>query len=139
MASISVIAIPVILETAPQPSLLYCQWAHVYHHGHIILPGMAVAILALYVCAAIREKSLHRLRTTLLLIAGVVTICMVPFTWLFMLPINNILFGLGAETASGSSSSMAEAKELVRVWSHLHLVRSTFPLIGALIGLSSMR
>ena len=62
---------------------------------------------------------------------------MVPFTWGFMMPTNNTLFRLHEESEALSTSlgGLAEAQALLRKWSWLHLVRSCFPLAGAVIGL----
>lgn len=69
------------------------------------------------------------------LVAAAVTVIMVPYTWVFMVPTNNTLFRLEAESQiEPLISSMDMAKELVKKWSWLHLTRSFFPLAGSVIG-----
>jgi hypothetical protein len=67
-------------------------------------------------------------------VAGATTILMVPFTWIFMAPTNNTLFRLENESKVASVANLAEAQELVIKWSWLHVVRSLFPLAGAILG-----
>jgi hypothetical protein len=72
-------------------------------------------------------------------LAGVVTLTMVPFTWLIMVPTNNELFRRELVTRAGKQATshimaITDAKEMVIKWSWMHLTRSFFPLIGAVIG-----
>ena len=67
--------------------------------------------------------------------AGATTITMVPFTWL-MAPTNNTLFRLEAlASAMASAVDLSAVQELVVRWAWQHVVRSVFPLGGAILGL----
>jgi hypothetical protein len=108
-----------------------------YHYGHQVLPGMAVTTLMLYGYIAMKKRAGKR-PWTIFAVAGAVTVAMLPFTWIFMVPTNNMLFDLEAKSKSGVVTGIAEAQSLVRKWSLLHLARSIFPLAGAASGLSAI-
>ena len=134
MMSLSLISVPVFLESTSRSSQLFYQWTRMYHYGHLILPGMAVTTLALYVYAAFSRRTTKQ-PWIVYALAGIITISMVPFTWIFMVPTNNTLFRLEVENRAASLSSIDYAQDLVRHWSWLHLLRSFFPLTGAVLGL----
>ncbi|MCJ1247984.1 Anthrone oxygenase AgnL2 [Trapelia coarctata] len=135
MMSLSLMAIPVFLDTTTQPSQLFHQWVRMYHYGHQVLPTMAVATFLLYAYAAI-SKGAAKNPWAVFVVAGATTVSMLPFTWIFMVPTNEILFRLEGESKAALVASLDEAQELVKTWSWLHLVRSLFPLAGALLGLT---
>lgn len=78
---------------------------------------------------------------------GGLTLIMVPFTWVCMTATNNVLFGLQRESwnlnqnqtdgvAGGEVTATLEGvRELVVRWGWMHLVRSLFPLVAAVVGL----
>lgn len=98
------------------------------------MPTMAVATFLLYGYSAISNCAAGR-RWGVFAVAGVMTMIMVPFTWVVMAPTNNTLFRLEVESKAGIIASLGEAKELVTRWCWLHVVRSLFPLAGAIVGL----
>lgn len=132
--SLSLIAVPVFLETTTEPAQLLHQWARMFHYGQRVAPTMAFATSLLYASTAIYKRAAGR-RWVIFAVAGVTTMIMVPFTLLFMVPTNDTLFRLGAERKAASVASLGEAQELVTKWSRLHVVRSLFPLAGAILGL----
>jgi len=134
--TLSTIAVPVFLETTSSPSQLYHQFIRTYNYGHRVMPAMAVATCTLYGFAAYRRRMMSKSWQALLL-AAAVTITMVPFTWIFMVPTNNTLFRLRAESEALSAygGDLGEAQVLLGKWSWLHLVRSCFPLAGAVVGM----
>lgn len=127
-------AVPVFLETTAEPSQLFHQWARMYYYGHRVLPTMAVATFLLYGYTAINRRAAGR-PWSVFAVAGMTTVMMVPFTWIFMVPTNNTLFRLMVESKAAPVVSWDEAQELVTKWSWLHFVRSLFPLAGAILGL----
>lgn len=152
MLSLSLVAVPVLLDTtAAAPQLLY-QWTRMYHYGHLALPTTAVATALLYAHAARRAKkedaaarqsrskphnSSSAPRWQLLALAAAATLAMVPFTSLVMVPTNNELFRLQRESVMASSADVvgfAEVRRLVVSWSWMHLARSLMPLAGAVLG-----
>ncbi len=134
MLSLSLMAIPVFFETTTEPAQLFHQWARMYHYGHRVAPTMALATSLLYAYTAIHKRAAGR-RWVVFAVAGVTTMIMVPFTLIFMVPTNNTLFRLQAESKAAPVASLGEAQELVTKWSRLHVVRSLFPLAGAILGL----
>ena len=136
MTSLSVVAIPVFLDTTTHASQLYHEWARMYHYGHQILPGLAITTLMLYSYAALRNRAKKRPWAAYAL-AGVVTVSMIPFTWIFMVATNDTLFRLEAEGATSVAEGIEKAQELVKLWGWLHLARCLFPLAGAVLGLTT--
>jgi hypothetical protein len=136
MMSLSLMAVPVFLETTSISSQLFYQWTRMYHYGHQVLPGMAITTLVLYGYAAFSRRATKR-PWVVYALAGAVTVSMLPFTWIFMVPTNNTLFRLEVENRGGSINTIDEAQELVKYWSWLHLLRSFFPLAGAALGLTA--
>lgn len=135
--SLSLISVPVFRDTTKTAGQLYIQWARTYHYGHLLLPCLSVSTFLLYQYTAWSKKragSLKQWRS--LLVAGIVTVLMVPFTWVFMTPTNNKLFALEemAQINANSVGSLREAQDLVLKWSMLHMTRSMFPLVGAIMG-----
>lgn len=132
--SLSLIAVPVFLDTTTEAPRLFHQWARMYHYGHQVLPGMAVGTFLLYGYVAAKKRGVKQ-PWGVFVLAAVATVSMLPFTWIFMVPTNSELFRL--EAASKEELSVAgipEAKELVSRWAWLHFTRSLFPLVGAILG-----
>ncbi|THC93446.1 hypothetical protein EYZ11_007065 [Aspergillus tanneri] len=135
MTSLSLMAVPVFLDTTTVPGQLFHQWVRLYHYGHQVLPTLAVVTFSLYGYSAWRRRKAKKSWGALVL-AGLTTVAMLPFTWLVMVPTNNILFALEASSrASGAVATMEEARALVTKWCWMHLARSLFPLAGAVIGM----
>ena len=132
--SLSLIAVPVFLDTTQTAGQLYIQWARMYHYGHLVLPSLSVVTFLLYGYIAMEKRfACNNWRSYLL--AGVTTFIMVPFTWIVMVPTNDTLFRLEAETRTGVlASSLDEAQALVMKWSIMHFARSLFPLAGVVLG-----
>lgn len=134
--SLSLMAVPVMLDTTKTSPQLYHQWAQMYYYGRRVFPYMAVTTFMLYGYISIRRRAAKR-SWAIFVVAGVVTAAMVPFTWAFMAPTNNVLFELEAKSKDAVVTGIAEAQSLLRKWSLLHIARSFFPLAGAVIGLSA--
>lgn len=133
MLSLTFMTVPILLETTDSPAQLFHQWARMYHHGHQVLPGTALATTALYVSLAARSQ---RGWGGVYAAAAVATVAMLPFTWVFMVPTNNRLFELDAGKGhkEAVTVSIGYARELVAYWARLHLFRCGFPLVGVLLG-----
>ncbi|KAF2178416.1 DUF1772-domain-containing protein, partial [Zopfia rhizophila CBS 207.26] len=136
MMSLSAIAVPVFLDTNTSSTHLLRQWARLYHYGHIYMPAVCVAAASLYGYVALRQRVSNRKQWRIYAAAGVTTITMVPFTWLVMVPTNNTLFRL-RELASATASAvdLSAVQKVVVRWAWMHVVRSLFPLVGAILGL----
>jgi hypothetical protein len=133
MMSLSLMAVPVFLDTTTQPAQLFHQWVRMYHYGHRVLPTMAVATFALYTYTAVRKYAAKR-PWGVFAVAGLTRVSMLPFTWILMVPTNDMLFRLEAESKAASMAGWEEARQLVTTWSwfdhcflwlELYLVRWT--------------
>ena len=138
--SLSLIAIPVFLDTTTASPQLFHQWVRMYHYGHQVLPTMAVGTFLLYSYNALkalrnRQKKPSKKGWGIFALAGITTISMLPFTWIFMVPTNSELFRL-EEVSKGQPGVMGikGGKELVVKWAWLHVARSLLPLAGAVVG-----
>ena len=132
--SLSLMAIPVLLDTTTQAPQLFHQWVRMYHYGHQVLPTMAIGTFLLYSYTSAKKRSAKK-SWGLFAVAGVTTISILPFTWIFMVPTNNELFRLeGMSKTEPLVRGILEAKELVVKWSWLHSIRSLLPLAGAIMG-----
>jgi hypothetical protein len=127
--SISLLAVPTCLDTTLSAFQLVRMWERVFHYGHRALPALALATGGVYASIAFKDQS----KRTPMIVAGLATVSIMPFTWLFMFPTNDRLFAM-VEAADGEVN-FAEARELVVHWCRLHLTRSFFPLIGSIVGL----
>ena len=134
MMSLSLIAIPVLLDSTSQAPQLFHQWVRMYHYGHQVLPTMGVGTFLLYSYACTKRQSAKK-PWSVFALAGVTTLAMLPFTWIFMVPTNNELFRLErVSQVEPLVMGIAEAKTLVVRWGWLHFARSLLPLAGAIIG-----
>lgn len=137
MTSLSLVAVPVLLDSISSAPQLFHGWARMYHYGHQALPTMAVGTFSLWMYTAIKRRSAKK-PWWIFALAGVTTVLMLPFTWLIMVPTNNQLFRLEAAGSEVGSVTLGYAKELVVSWSWMHLARSLFPLAGAILGAVAM-
>ncbi|KAK9785039.1 putative EthD domain-containing protein [Seiridium cardinale] len=134
MVSLSLITIPVFLDTTPTAGQLVVQWARTYHFGHFVLPSLSVATFGLYTYISRTRAAAGRPWLSWFL-AGATTITMVPFTWIMMVPINNTLFQLEAAAKAGAlDTTLQETQALVMKWNIFHFTRSLLPLAGAALG-----
>ncbi|KAH7396386.1 hypothetical protein BKA66DRAFT_455027 [Pyrenochaeta sp. MPI-SDFR-AT-0127] len=135
MMSLSIITMPVLVNTPLSTAQLCSVWSQIYVRGRGLLPALAIVTCAMYGYVYTRQKSPRPSKA--LLLAGGITIAIAPFTWIALAPTNNQLFALHSENRAMTAFSVGAepAKELIVEWSYLHLVRSTLPLFGAAIGL----
>ncbi|KAL4926159.1 anthrone oxygenase tpcL [Aspergillus undulatus] len=134
MLCLSAIAVPVFLDTDDTSSHLVRQWARTYHYGHIILPAVCIATCGLYAYITLSKRATSRKHWPTYAAAGVTTVAMVPFTWVLMTPTNNTLFGLEKASSETAEDEFGAVRQLVVTWSWLHVTRSLFPLVGAIVG-----
>ncbi|KUI57085.1 Noranthrone monooxygenase [Cytospora mali] len=133
-AMMSILAIPGLLSaTSPVSSqLLAQQWAGIYNRGKVLGPQTAVISLLGYGYLMYDRSSRLNSGWGDYLCAMGLTIGIVPFTLIIMDPTNQALL----RVAEGSSSLGYEAvRELLVRWKGLNLIRSLFPIAGALLGL----
>lgn len=134
MMSLALVAAPVLLDTSMEAAQLFAQWARLYHYGHQIMPTIAIGTLLLYAYTCTQKRAAKR-PWGLLALAGAMTISIVPFTWIVMVPTNDELFRLEAVSKTDPLVlGLSGAKELVVKWTWLHAARSLLPLAGAILG-----
>ena len=143
--------IPRLLES-PTP-LMLTQWSRTYHLGHATVPVTAAVAATSYLWLGLRAGLLPA-RARLYLTAGALTLGIVPYTMLFMLPTNKKLHALeerGGVLAVASVATTAAvegkgkgaigveeergAKGLMDWWGVLNLGRAGLLLGGAVCGL----
>lgn len=133
MMGISFITVPVLVDINPNPAHLVRQWARLYGYGHQLMPAGAIATTILYISTIINKIRSSR-PWHIYAFAILATMGIVPFTWYVMAPTNNLLFGL--DTLEGGAESLTEVHGLISRWRWLHMIRSMFPLMGVIIGLT---
>lgn len=132
--SLSLMAVPVLLDTTTQAPQLVHQWVRMYHYGHQVLPSMAIGVFLLYSYTSAKKRGARK-SWGIFALAGLTTMSILPFTWIFMVPTNNELFRLEeVSKARPFVKEIDEAKGLVVRWSWLHFTRSLLPLAGAIMG-----
>lgn len=135
MASLSAFTIPILVDTNQDAAHAVRQWVRLYHYGHIYLPGMCVATCGLYGYTAYSKRAANRPQWSRYALSAIITIAMVPFTWVVMTPTNNTLFGLDE---SNSAGDMGFVRILLVKWAWLHVTRSAAPLIGAYLAFQTL-
>lgn len=133
-ATLSALAIPGLLSTnaAVPTQMLAQQWAGIYNRGKVLGP-QAAAISLLGYGYLMYDRSRQGRGWGKYVGAAALTVGIIPFTAFFMDNTNQALLGVAAGGA-GTLSSEA-VRELLVKWRVLNLVRSLFPLAGALLGL----
>lgn len=137
MLAMSIVAVPVVLNTTTDATQLYQQWVRTYYAGFPVLPTISIATGSLFLLVAAQKRQDNKPWITTAA-AGITTVLMVPWTWVFLVPTNNQLFKLEADAVAGLPTSLEHAQTMVKLWSGRHMMRSFFPLVGAVIGLSSL-
>ncbi|KAH9866835.1 hypothetical protein IAQ61_007424 [Plenodomus lingam] len=138
MNLVSMIAVPMILKTTPpDSSLLLRQWHFIYSSGHKVGPKLAVASGLLYWTAAWTTQERGK-TIALYAYSGALTMSMVPFTWLFIVRINNAIFAEIEKNRAGTPTNLADAQYLVGRWRKLNIARTVFPILGAALGLITL-
>ena len=135
MMSLSAFVIPVLLDTDQDAKHMVRQWARLYHYGHIYLPALCVSTTGLYVYTSLSKRVVNNKQWSRYALAATSTIAMVPFTWLVMTATNNTLFRLDA---SELVMELGLVRGLVVRWAWLHVTRSLFPLVGAILGFMTL-
>ena len=133
MMSLSLVAVPVFLDTDTQPSHLLAHFVRLYHYGHRLMPSLAVGTFTLYATSSYKAHAVGEIWLKPLL-AGVITLSLVPFTWVTMTPTNYALFDLYDQGRAEKMVDFGQVRRLVVKWNWLHIVRSLFPLLGAVLG-----
>ncbi|KAI4230870.1 MAG: hypothetical protein LQ349_005971, partial [Xanthoria aureola] len=131
--SISLLAIPAILVGKSNASLLASQWHSIFSVGQKVGPTLAIlgTVNYLYVARG-KYGSQYDSRVWKSFVgAAVATMGIIPFTFIFLKPTNDVLLAQTAKT----TLSEREVRALVEKWASLNLVRSGLLVIGTGLGL----
>jgi hypothetical protein len=141
--AISAFCVPPLL-LAPN-SLVALQWKKLYDRGSKAAPPFAAAsALAFSFLSYKFYGTLNHPKAELYALSALLTIGIVPYTLIAMVPTNNKLMrkaedarALSAEAMIAESEDPREksAKELLDLWATHNLARGMFPLAGAILGL----
>lgn len=132
------------LLLAPTPLLLR-QWRHMYDRGKVVGPPTSLVAAFSYGYLAYKQYntplSTNHPRGELYAIAALLTVCVAPYTLLFMLGTNGKLqdaceemqgFAVGEEVeAKGKRES---ARQLLDWWGVLNAGRASMSLVAAVLG-----
>lgn len=134
MLSMGAIAVPTMLDTNQSATQLLNQFKCFFGHGHRYA-APTVLVAALLHAFTSWKKRVSGKAWKLSAIAAVITALPWPYTGLFLAPINQTMFRWRAGTTTVPLSSV---QEKFRQWNRLHVLRSMFPLAGALVGLAAL-
>lgn len=136
--NLSLMIVPMFLDTNTQPAHMLTQWVRLYHYGHLLLPSMAVSTSLIYGYTITSKQASGKPWITYAM-AAAVTVSIIPFTLLVMAPTNNTLFRLDDEIGIKEVvATLDDVRDLVTRWGRMHFIRSCFPLIGAALGLRGL-
>lgn len=140
---ITVLGVPPLM-LAPSP-LVARQWKKVYDLGVVRSPPLALtSALSFSFLSYKLYGTLNQPKAELYALSALLTIGIVPYTLLAMLPTNNKLMR-NAEEAEAMTpeeqimevkdSERRSTKQLLDLWATHNLVRGMFPLAGSVLGL----
>lgn len=135
---LSLIGVPILLDSNSQTDHLLRQWVCLFNYGHRLLPAISIATLLIYAYEVFNRWTGGESWISYA-VAGALTVGIIPFTLIFMHSTNNLLFRLEDEIKTNPKvTSLDTAQKLVTKWSRMHLMRSCFPLAGALLGFNAL-
>ncbi|KAL4780402.1 hypothetical protein BJX76DRAFT_351027 [Aspergillus varians] len=123
MMNLSILDVPVLLDTSTSASGMVTQWCRIYYYGHKLYPTLCISTCLLYGHSGLGYQASGD-PWRVYAIAGATTLAMVPFTWIFMQPTNNTLFRAQKLSKDGQELAIHEARRLLIKWGWLHLARS---------------
>jgi len=127
--SLFLITIPVLLGTSTSAKHLLSQWNLIFSMGHTRGPSIAIAVGVIHAFTA------WSLEDSRFVIAGLITISMIPYTWIVMRNVNNALFAASEWAEEAKEENNEGVRQLVNAWSRFNAVRALFPLAGAVYGM----
>ncbi|CAK1362245.1 unnamed protein product [Cercospora beticola] len=142
MFSLSLVSVPVMLDTNTETAVLLKQWVRLYHYGHLLMPGLAICTFLLYTFVVVQRRSSGTdAQWRRYALAAATTVTMIPFTLAIMVPTNDTLFRLDRQTRVDGTKEVlvsGDVRALVVRWSWMHIARSCFPLLGAVLGVGAL-
>lgn len=127
ISTISLTSIPTALAI-PESSVQI--WHNVFYRGSMIMPPTAIAVASSYLWAAYDAHSRQIDWKGYAIAAGLV-VSIIPFTFLTLGSINSSLIGAAKGTVALSKE---QSDALIGRWGFLNVLRSLFPLAGAVTG-----
>jgi hypothetical protein len=141
--AISYLSVPSFL-LAPSP-ILARQWQLCFDRGKIINPAIALVSAVTYAWLSYKlYGTLNHPKAEIYAISAILTLGIVPYTIIGMMPTNKKLLKKCEEMKGMSVEEKAtevgfargeSTKELVDRWGMLNLGRGALPLVGAVLGL----
>lgn len=143
IAALSTITTPALIrshnEDNPPAGLLAKQWRNLFENGKSKNPPVAVGVTSAFLYLAWSVRSGSPLfqktpisRSVLFSAAAVLTMSIVPFTFVAMSNTNNKLL---EKSESTKEASDADTVDLVKCWTTLNQIRGFLPLVGGLCGM----
>ncbi|KAI1827125.1 hypothetical protein F4861DRAFT_536310 [Xylaria intraflava] len=124
---LSLFNIPTILTGGAPSGVMLRQWQFQFSRGKATLPALAVLCAINYGTVAYHRWS-RGLEWRGFAAAGASTLFIVPFTFAFIVRVNNALFA--ALEGSGKTLSDAAIRALIKKWGDLNLGRAVFLVAG---------
>ncbi|KAI0173262.1 hypothetical protein GGR52DRAFT_571770 [Hypoxylon sp. FL1284] len=132
LASLSICAIPALLQCGTTADGLLRGWHLQFSRGLAHIPTTAAAIGVNYIYLAYRHQALG-LEWRGYAAAAVANLMMAPFTLVVINSTNSKL--LGAVSGTGKPLSESVVRSLMVQWSKLSAIRLIMPLSGAILAL----
>jgi hypothetical protein len=134
-------ALPALLLQSPSSPLLLQQWQLLLHRGHYLFPGSAILAASAFFVAGRRMSSAQ----TLYFAAAALNLAVIPFTLIFVAPVNVELLQRAARARKGIAEVKRSAEtgfralddgELIGWWGTLGAIRAVFPLGGIVMAMA---
>ncbi|KAL2812896.1 DUF1772-domain-containing protein [Aspergillus cavernicola] len=148
IAALSLIAVPALTtsrrEDQAPPKLLVKQWRNMYEAGKTQNPPIAATTAAafFYLAWSVREggplfRQATYSRAGLYSTAAVLTLSIVPYTFVAMRTTNGSLLDLASSPTEFSERATTASGTLLDRWGFLNGIRSILPLAGGLMGMAA--
>lgn len=116
------------MQSGGPPDAQLRQWQLAYHAGARTMPRVA-ALTALGHAVVAWQQAARGAEWRGLAAAAALTVAIVPFTFVFIMPTNNALEREIAREAK--TMSQATAVGLLQKWARWNMLRSVLPVVGA--------
>lgn len=130
---------PVSRRTTPAGPHILQQWQLLLHRGHYTFTGNAILAASAFFYAGRQPPETSYLQKRLCYAAAGLDLAVIPFTLMFVVPVNVELLQRAARARKGvaESSSASETGlkmlsdvDLIRWWGWLGTIRAVFPLVA---------
>ncbi|KAJ8076302.1 hypothetical protein PM082_000722 [Marasmius tenuissimus] len=137
--SISTVSAPALIVPGAFyfPNQVAQQWKALYTRGASTMPPLAILSSSAYFYLAYKLSNWSTGMTRKYIVAGLLTIGIVPYTLLVMAKTNEKLSAKAVDVPTEKSevADGPEVKDLVESWTTMNFVRGVLPLAGTIFGL----